>query len=78
MQNFQLLDWERTLMRTIYTRMLFVAAVMAVMALGVANIDPNACTFPWETAMIDPNACTFPWETVAIDPNACTFPWETA
>ena len=66
-------------MRTIYSRILFVAAVTAVMAFGIVhNIDPNACTFPWETAMIDPNACTFPWETVAIDPNACTFPWETA
>ena len=65
-------------MRTIYTRILFVAAVMAVVALGASYIDPHACTFPWEPAMIDPHACTFPWETVAIDPHACTFPWETA
>ena len=66
-------------MRTsIYTKLAFVAAVMAVMALGVMNGDPNACTFPWETAMGDPNACTFPWETAMGDPNACTFPWETA
>ena len=50
-------------MRTIYTRILFVAAVMAVVALGASYIDPHACTFPWETVAIDPHACTFPWET---------------